>query len=287
MVLSAVCIAVFGAHIHELMFGTTDRAFSTPRMLCQISDEQVNESSGIAADPLAKDLYYTHNDSGDIARFFAFNTKGEVIGKYLLRDTTAFDWEEMASSIRNGVPYLYFGDIGDNLQQRTQIVIHRVAIPKIKSGIVDVDQVYTCEYPDGAKNAEAMFVNPKSGDIYLITKTSKGPAGIYKLRSPRRSGAFRLSKAGELSIEAAMPEARLITGAAISPDAKRIIVRTYLAAYEYEVPSSFDGWYRKPPVKVTLALTAQGEAICYSNDGKSILTTSEGSPCPVHIIDVK
>src|SRR5262249_15927325 len=81
---------------------------------------------------------------------------------------------------------------------------------------------------------------------------------------------------GENNLLGALGEV-VVTGAATSPDRHRVVLRTYTAAYEWDVP---DCDVVKTITTTTPRLTAlpdepQGEAIAYSPDGKSFLTISD------------
>ena len=80
---------------------------------------------------------------------------------------------------------------------------------------------------------------------------------------------------------------RLITGGAISPGSCHVVIRTYLQGYEYDVPARFNDWTRSKPRTITLNRDPQGEGITYSLDGKSLVTTSEGTPCQVSRIPLR
>ncbi|MBR9975355.1 MAG: hypothetical protein KFF77_07220, partial [Bacteroidetes bacterium] len=73
----------------------------------------------------------------------------------------------------------------------------------------------------------------------------------------------------------------------LHPDGQRILLRTYNSMLEYEtrvlpaVPAIFDSSVAR--VLPTPGLL-QAEAACYSRDGRSILTTSEGSNPPLLIL---
>ncbi|HJU52993.1 MAG TPA: hypothetical protein VJ715_00410, partial [Pyrinomonadaceae bacterium] len=141
-------------------------------------------------------------------------------------------------------------------------------------------------YPDGRHDAEALAVNPISGDLYVITKTrnpSTG-AGVYKLAAPFSSTVVnRLEKIGEVRVPSLFPG--MLTGADISPDGRRVVLCDYFNAYEL-VPAEkssggFDELWNQKAAVVKLGQRRQGEAICYSLDGQSILATSEGRPAEV------
>jgi hypothetical protein len=254
------------------------RAWPKLETLAKLEDKRIDESSGIAASRIAEGIYYTHNDSGDSARFFKFNHDGKVLGVYDLTNAeSAVDWEDMASATVGGKPYLYFGDIGDNQGIRKEIYVYRCP----ESAPTTADRIYTLSYPDEPHNAETLMVRPETGDIYIVTKAANKPSLVFKLSNPGRSGRYVLEKVGEIKVESPIREGRLITGGDIAPDGKHVVLRTYMAAYEYGVPDRFDDWIKAAPLPIHTNLEFQGEGVCYSRDGQALLTTSEGTPCQV------
>jgi hypothetical protein len=250
--------------------------WAAPEVLATVQSDQIDESSGLAASWREKDVYYTHNDSGDTARFFKFDVSGKLLGTYTLRGASAIDWEDMASA--NG--YLYFGDIGDNLRMRKNIVVYRVKEPAGPSGDLTEFDTYTLTYPDQAHNAESLMVHPKTGDIYVVTKVTGEPSKVFRLKRPLRSGGYKLTEIGKISFPTTLPGGQLTTAGDFSRDGRSVVVRTYFAAYEW----SFDKFPAGLPGPIKLANERQGEAISYSPDGRSLLTTSEGSPCVVSVV---
>src|SRR5690348_8892731 len=128
--------------------------------LFSYADPQITESSGIAASSF-DDTFYTHNDSGDSARFFRVDAHGNTVAVYTLRGATNVDWEDMATGTdAAGHRVLYFGDIGDNDRKRSEIAVYQVPEPRGASS--DVTWVrYRFAYPDGSHDAEALLVNPR------------------------------------------------------------------------------------------------------------------------------
>lgn len=260
------------------------RVWQPPTLLTTLKYDDITESSGVANSPLWPGVYYTHNDSGDKPRFFKFDGQGKLFGAYALRGAQAFDWEDMASARVTGKSYLYFGDIGDNSAKRSAVTVYRVGEPRTSSPLIGTFETYNVTYPDGPHNAETLMVNPLNGDIYIVTKSADEGSRVFKLRRPGGSGSFRLQEIGKLTFPGSILGGQLATGGDISPDGKWIVIRTYFAAYEYAVPKRFDDWVTGSPTTIRLASETQGEAISYSRDGKALITTSEGSPCPVSVV---
>lgn len=248
-----------------------------------IDDPRITESSGVAMSPTNSNWLYTHNDSGDSARFFRVELSTQAVTDFKVNGAKAIDWEDMAAVKLAGRPYLYFADIGDNKSKRGSIHIYRVSEPTGKGGEVDVDLDLELTYPDGSHNAESVLVDSKSGDIQIVTKTSDGPSGIYRLAAPARSGKFTLERLGEWDVPGFGP-AKLLTSGAISADNRYLALRTYLTGYEFEYAGHERDWFKRKPREIELAPMVQGEAIAYSTDGKSMIETSEGRPCPIAVI---
>lgn len=245
------------------------------RLTCRLADERVTESSGVASTSWSDDVVWTHNDSGDRPRFFAVETPTcRVRAVYDVTGARAIDWEDMA---RSGTT-LHFADIGDNDARRESVTIYDVPEPigVDAGGGVRPSAVRVLRYPDGAHEAESVFVDPGTGRLAIVTKAFAGDAAVYL--APRNGN-------GEVERVGAVP-VNLATGADARPG--RIIVRDYLSAYEWNVRpgETLAATLEAAPEPVALPVTGQGEAIAYSRDGSGIWTTSErrGGPGEVHFV---
>jgi hypothetical protein len=280
--------------------GVDSSGYGAPVHLVNLENQSVKESSGIAASKRNAGIFWTHNDSGNGPLIFAFDRQGKHRGVWRVAGAGAIDWEDMAigPGPGRGRSYLYIGDIGDNSRRRAQITVYRVAEPRItpkdSSSTVktprqtEAADVIRLKYPDGKYDAEALLIHPLTGDLYIITKVRGAAARVYKLRAPApKSRLSTLSYVGEFRF----PNLFLgfITGGAISPDGRRVIISDYLGACELILPDkrgiAFDEIWRQSPLPVNIGgfpgVRRQGEAICYRADGLAILATSEGLPCPL------
>lgn len=263
------------------------RSYGMPTRFATLSDSRIDESSGIAASQASKSDYYTHNDSGDGPRFFRFDATG-VKAVYTLQGINAIDWEDMATASIDGGKWVYLGDIGDNLRIRSQVFVHRVAEPKaLGNQTLTNFETYTITYPSGAVNAECLMVRPGTGDLYIVSKVDTGLSKVFKVPKPAGTGSYTAQLIATLQIDttpkgsSSTSSQRLVTGGAISPDGKWVVLRTLQGALEFRVPANFDQWPTVAPNRVPVASETQGESITYDLAGQNLLTTSEGSPCPV------
>jgi hypothetical protein len=80
-----------------------------------------------------------------------------------------------------------------------------------------------------------------------------------------------------------------VTGGDISPDGLRLIICDYTAAYEWKLSDGkqFDEIWKQDPVIVDIGRREEGEAVCYSADGASIYSTSEGRGAPIFQVRLK
>jgi hypothetical protein len=262
------------------------RAWGTPQAMCTLVSDAVIESSGVAASRDRLGVFYTHNDSGDRARFFRFDKTGRVTGEFSLKGAKAVDWEDMASAQIKGKSWLYLADCGDNNVKRDSITIYRVAEPSGPGVELKTFDTYTLTYPDKKRNCEAAMVDPKTGDIWFVTKAGD-EAVAYRLSAPKESGKYELEKIASLKVNTSGLGGNLVTGGDISGDGKHLVIRTYTGALEYDVPTKFEDWVKGTPRAIKTAAEQQGEAIAYSRDGTTLITTSEGKPCAVNTIALR
>lgn len=266
--------------------GLATAAPAADPVLCSLRDDRISESSGVA---VSGDVIFTHNDSGDSARFFALDRSCRTLATYSLSGVDASDWEDMA----RGAGALWFGDIGDNAMQRTEVVVHRVAEPRIRPAVQAVrSTAYRFRYADGAHDAETLLVHPRTGQLFVVTKSYAGMAGVYAapvqpsttaVNVLTEVGSFRVLPSGTAGGPIGPAGQLTTTGGDISPRADRVVVRTYTDAYEWtvargDVAAAFAG----TPTRTALPATTQGEAIGYDRDGRSWITTTEGVRSAVH-----
>jgi hypothetical protein len=190
--------------------------------------------------------------------------------------SSALDPEDLAVGPDGAI---WSADIGDNDGKRTTVALWKIP-PNERTPVI-----HRVTYPDGAKDAEALLING-DGTPIIVTKES-GKPGIYVPSAPlqpRSNTGVPLKRVGEFALPASStptplgPPGRLVvTGGATSADGKKVALRTYADALEWDVP---DGDVVKAittgkPRVTPLPNEPQGESITYSRDGKSFLTASE------------
>ena len=273
--------------------------YDKPKVVGKIESSEIKESSGLVVSKCQPNVFWTHNDSGDDALIYAFNTKGEKLGTWKVTGAKAVDWEDIAEiKDMSGECVLYIGDIGNNTRVlRDEFTIYRVKEPKIspetKSSskknplATGAAEAIRFEYPDTRRDAETLMVHPVTGDIYVVSKRLSGAAAVYKLKANFDSNKTgKLEKLTDFSVPA-IPNG-FLTGGDISPDGKRVVVCDYFNAYELSLPDAsknFDEIWKQTPATIELGPREQGESIAYSADGNSIFANSENKKSP--LIEVK
>ena len=129
-----------------------------------LADPRIQESSGLVA-ASTPGIVFTHNDSGDEARFFAVATRGATLTTYVLPDVQARDWEDIARGPdEHGRSSLWLGDIGDNDAKRDNgLLVHRVAEPvpgEAAEVVTEPPTSFRLRYEDGPGDAETLLVHP-------------------------------------------------------------------------------------------------------------------------------
>ncbi|MBC7927344.1 MAG: hypothetical protein H7039_16970 [Bryobacteraceae bacterium] len=262
-------------------------SFRSPEVLATVRIAGLTESSGIVASRQHAGVLWTHNDSGGGPYLFAMNRSGELLGRWRVKSAKSSDWEDISigPGARSGWN-LYVGDIGDNRRRRPFVTVYRVPEPQPEASAnrqTASAQALRFTYPDGAHDAECLMVHPVSGDLYIVTKAQLGDSEtrVYRASPPRKPGTrpVKLQLVAKLTLPERGFFARLfgITGGDISPDGSRVVLCDYFGAVE----APFDPNWKMEWSVVDLGPREQGEAICYREDGKALLATTEGKEFPL------
>lgn len=261
-------------------------AYGPPEQAGTISAPPLPEVSGLTAASVAPGAWWVVNDSGNTPDLHLIARNGRLLATVRVRGAANGDWEDLASAPGPaGRRFLYVGDIGDNGHVRDDLVVYRVAEParSVRSAKATA---LPFRYPDGRHNAEALFVDPATNRVYVVTKTETATSestGLYRFPLPLRPGRrVTLERIGGPFAKLIAP-VPLVTGAALSPDGTGLAIRTYFGAWEWRrrPGSAFASVFDAVPERVGLALERQGEAIAYSSNGNALVTTSEQLPAPL------
>ncbi len=255
------------------LFETTGR-FAAP---------DLRESSGVAVSRRHPGLLWTHNDSANEPFLFATDLSGAHLGTYRVRGVPLRDWEDLAAGPCPDLKgaCLYIGDTGDNRERRVTVAIYVLPEPdpppRDRSPVQLPARPLIVTLPGGPQDVEALAIRP-NGELLLVTKGRSSPVYVYRISREalaRDSATARLTDT--LDIVPQMAIGRMVTGAAVSPSGRRLVVRTYTELAFYRVgrrgrltPDGPRCWLgpREP----------QGEAVDFLDEDTLVLTSeaSEG-----------
>lgn len=233
----------------------------------------LSEASGLAISIKNPGMIWAHNDSGHTNTLYLINTEdAAIIAQYRILGTVNIDWEDMEITIdaESGEPYIYVGDIGDNSESRPVYSIYRFKEPVYS--IEHSQQSFVSwepedfsrirfGYPDGSHDAETLFVDPLTKDIFLVTKRGV-VSTLYVAPYPQdTNNAITLFKAGEFSF-------RNASAGSVSLDGEKVVIknRQEIFYWERQQGESMVQMLERTPVKAPYVGEPQGEAICFDQD---------------------
>jgi len=280
---TGICCVVSGAGPAGLSpAGTPYIRYAQPRKLCDLAYEEIDESSGLIASRRNPGVFWTHNDSGDGAKLYAFNRKGEHLGEFRVRDARNRDWEDLAAFTLGSKHYVVACDVGDNDRIRESVTLYFADEPDVdpnrqtRGGRLRLFKTMRFTYEDGPQDVEAVAIDSTSRTVCLVAK--RGKRTVYALPIPRQNEATGL-KAKPIGVLTTSPAVAMD----ISPDGRRAVVLTYFSTYEF-VRGDRESWaaaFARPGRKLPTPLRRQGESVCYGPAGRSLFFTSEKLPTPL------
>ena len=256
------------------------RDYADGKKVAVIDAKRVEEASGLAASELQPGIFWTHNDSGAGPWLYALDEDGDEVARVRLGGADAVDWEDVA--LGPCVPgadtraCLYVADTGNNVGDRDDQVIYRIAEPDLSDlgrGAefeVEADAMFVAF--DASEDVEAMFIDENAAP-WLVSK------------DPKRARLYRVDgfHAGEVLAAERMAERgdiEFVTGASSTRDGVRVMLRSSDRAWELFRPAgrSLKSAFLGELLEIDLdrGKEKQGEAIALAPDGSGFYTTSEG-----------
>ena len=248
----------------------------TPRVLGVVDEPGLAEASGLVYSEADPGTLWTHNDGGSPPRLWAIGGDGTVRGHVEI-DARNVDWEDIALGPGPVTGwYVYLGDIGDNLAQRDRVWLHRFPEPDDLDEPVDAVVSVAVRYPDGPADAEALMVDPVTGDAFIVTKAATGRSAVLRIPAGAwTSGSLEASVVATIDLGTFA----LVTGGDISRDGSLIAVRTYTGIWlwaRHDGESVSEALHR-PPCPAPAPDEDQGESIALGSNGYATLSEGVGS----------
>ena len=254
----------------------------------------IEEASGMVSSRRQQDVLWLHEDANNTPSLFAIRPDGSLLGEWLIDvEQRIEDWEDIAiQPVANGPDVIWVGDIGDNEAReqdpakppRSFIQVMGIGEPTVdmndipNAKRIDTAEVFTLTYPDRPHDAEAMSIDPTTGDLYIFTKEQTAPATIFRAKSPIQSG--------ELEAVAAI-DMTWIDGADFAMGGKELIIRNYFFANYWERPGE-TAWIdvlQNAATRVSLEREPMGESIAFTADASGFYTVSEGEAPPIYFYE--
>ena len=212
--------------------GDRYRAEPARRIALGSVGEPVSEASGLVESRSNPGTFYTHDDSGGEPAVYVLADDGSVVATQPVAGVVNRDWEDIALGPDRAGRSIYIGEVGDNGGSRASISIYRIPEPDLgglpPGGSLPpvIPEIVDLVYPDGPRDAEAILVDPLSGDVYVITKR-EARARVYRAPAPRFEGeSVTLERVGDLSIGG-------VVGADVCPDGQTVLLKTYPEVLAY------------------------------------------------------
>ncbi len=251
-------------------------------------DKRILESSGLVASRAQKGVFWTHSDSGAESILYAIDGVGQILGRFRI-EAGAVDWEDIATDDNGN---LYVGDIGNNSEDREDLVVYRLPEPQLNTlapGPIAVSGRLRYSFPqvrvDGplSYDSEALFWF--HGHLYLLTKRWRDRETIL-FRFPDWRPSVKsevcgrrtcvLERVSAFPLDGPKLWGGMATGADVRGDAHYLALLSYHAIYIFGLRSGgqedlLEGLVQR--IDLQFSVTRQAEAIAWH--GNDLVVTNE------------
>jgi hypothetical protein len=276
-----------------------------------VTDHRIQEASGLAASRVNPGLWWVHNDGPNSvepvpASIYALDARGTIVATVDLTGATNIDWEDIDEVTIGGVSSIWVADTGDNGKIRPNVQLYRIQEPAITAPgqtIAMTPDVVTLDYPGGAAhNVETSFVDPATGDLYLVTK--EVPPLVFRAPAaslvPGTTVQLSASIATLDALDYATNPAGRPAGGDLTADGTLLAIKTLDRTFMWHRSpgQSIQAMLRQKPAGdciyddvatvqqgITPALPdlGHGEAIAFTPDGRQLATIAEGGQVPLKL----
>lgn len=272
-----------------------------------------SEFSGLGASRVHRGVYWTHNDSGDDARLFAFDEDGNELRPagtdagdfegFVLADARNIDWEDLCLVGDS----IWVADMGNNFNTRTNLGLYELPEPDPRSSVpLGAARFHALAYPEQAEfppernwiyDSESLFEH--EGKLHLLTKHRRmGKDGRARLQEGTQLYSVTPSDQGgplTLRLLGSNDDIPPPTAADVSPNGERLAVLvnkggqpTPLELWLFDAPpsSARGDWLSTSPRIVSLPPHGVGphdqnplrdaEAMCWVDDDRVRVLTEHG-----------
>lgn len=286
-----------------------------PQIVGRLDSNYLPEISGAIPLPPERDGWWVLNDGGHPAVLLRLLPSGRVTHRVVVSGYRNHDWEDLAYFNWQGKPYVLIADTGDNNAVRSEVGLLIAPMPiietesetpaPIKTIRVRLERRIRLQYPEGARDVEAVAVDTQAEKILLLSKRD-APARLYSLPlakvmdlSREQAAQTILKPKLEMQVKAISdhfktPLFSALLGFAVTRptamdlvvDSKlgvsRIVILTYSYLYVFDKAKQetyVQALSRRPQV-IHLRKLPQAEAVSLSPDGQAVTVFSEGLSTP-------
>jgi len=255
----------------------TGSDFLAGEIVSELTLKELEEASGLVASQANPGYFWTINDSGNGADVFLVDQKMSIKLTCKLSGVTNRDWEDIAigRDPETKKNYIYVAEIGDNRAEFLHKMIYRFEEPTLGDSAVlalqpDQIQKIVFRLPEGAKDTEAIMIDPLTHDIYIISKREM-PVHVYSLAYPQSMTDTLVAQP-----VTTLPFTQA-TAANFSLDGMEVLVKNYDSIYYWkrDTTETVQQMLVQRPTVLNYIPEPQGESITWSLDGSGYYTLSE------------
>lgn len=259
-------------------------------------DRELREISGLTVSRRHADTLWMLDDGGNPARLFAVGRDGERRATFRLEGVPKTDWEDISAFRLDGRDYLLVADTGDNGGLRRTLQLHVVEEPaSLVNARLRPAWSIVFRWPDGARDCEAVTVDPTARRVLLVSKKRQPPelfavpleATGERVATARRIARLRMPAAlatpgpGERA-----PLEAQVTAADVSARGDALAVLTYrhLLIWPRRRGEDWAQAVARAPTERPLPWLPQAEALGWDRDGRHVFVSGEFVPAPLYRI---
>lgn len=238
------------------------------------------ESSGIAMTLPGR--IWSHNDSGNENKIYCIDTLGNLLKTITVTNASNVDWEELAL---DDMKRLYICDVGNNNNDRQNLVIYRIPDPETITGNTVTAEAIRFTYEDqtgfpppaSLRHYDMEAVVWHNDSLFMFTKDRSSPLSGYTrmYKIPALPGNHVAKYAGNFYLGDNVAMVR-VTAADIDHSNGRLVLLTSLRLVvfsDYTGSRFFEG---KVAYYQFTTIPGQVEAVIFAG-GNDLYITSEGA----------
>jgi len=259
------------------------KIFDLPKKLTEVSGIVYSENDN---------LFWVLEDSGNPSVIYGLDTQeGKIQRKLAITDARNGDWEDIT---KDEAGNLYIGDFGNNANKRKDLCIYKIDKNALTKGETTPAYKVSFSYPEQKEfppKKSGLFFDAESffeykGNFYLFTKNrSKGYDGtVFVYKIPNVAGTHKASLVGKFKTCDNFRHC-VITSAAISPDATKIVFLAHDKVFLFENYKEGD-FLNGTQSEFKLNNFSQKEAICFIDNKTLIIAEEKGNLSKANVYEI-